>query len=194
MPWHNSGLQAARTDISMQVSNILFLISVSIDLMCVWFMHISSNDKDNANERKESLLSVSRVPLILYKDNESECNESLLLYCRAHLILYKDNANERKESLLSISRVHVIFDKDTNKIITQASMSTNFYPYAVRWRFNMMLWAGDGCVSCLITPLYAMAERMKKRRCCEPLCDIKSYLCIRKSGAYAVWLRCFYYR
>ena len=73
-------------------------------------MHISSNDKDNANERKESLLSVSRVPLILYKDN----------------------ANERKESLLSISRVHVIFDKDTNKIITQASMSTNFYPYAVR--------------------------------------------------------------
>ena len=73
-------------------------------------MHISSNDKDNANERKESLLSVSRVPLILYKDNESECNESLLLYCRAHLI----------------------FDKDTNKIITQASMSTIFYPYAVR--------------------------------------------------------------
>ena len=25
--------------------------------------------KDNANERKESLLFVSRVPLILYKDN-----------------------------------------------------------------------------------------------------------------------------
>ena len=73
-------------------------------------MHISSNDKDNANERKESLLSVSRVPLILYKDNESECNESLLLYCRVHVILYKD----------------------TNKIIAQASMSTNFYPYAAR--------------------------------------------------------------
>ena len=108
--------------------------------------------------------------------------------------LCKDNASEWKESLLSVSRVHVIFDKDTNKIITQASMSTIFYPYAVRWRFNMMLWAGDGCVSCLITPLYAMAERMKKRRCCEPLCDIKSYLCIRKSGAYAVWLQCFYYR
>ena len=102
-------------------------------------MHISSNDKDNANERKESLLSISRVPLILYKDNESECNESLLLYCRAHLILYKDNANERKESLLLVSRVHVILYKDTNKIITQASMSTNFYPYAVRCRFNMML-------------------------------------------------------
>ena len=73
-------------------------------------MHISSNDKDNANERKESLLSISRVPLILYKDN----------------------ANERKESLLSVSRVHVIFDKDTNKIITQASMSTIFYSYAER--------------------------------------------------------------
>jgi len=56
-------------------------------------MHISSNDKDNANERKESLLSISRVPLILYKDN----------------------ANERKESLLSISRAHLILYKDTNK-------------------------------------------------------------------------------
>ena len=95
-------------------------------------MHISSNDKDNANEWKESLLSISRVPLILYKDNANERKESLLSISRVPLILYKDNANERKESLLSVSRVHVIFDKDTNKIITQASMSTIFYPYAAR--------------------------------------------------------------
>ena len=144
---------------------------------------------------------VSTFILSAAKIMQGECNSKAGKPCftgldiaEPKLIFYKDNANERKESLLSVSRVHVILYKDTNKIITQASMSTNFYPYAARWRFNMMLWAGDGCVSCLITPLYAMAERMKKRRCCEPLCNIKSYLCIRKSCAYAVWLQCFYYR
>ena len=45
--------------------------------------------KDNANERKESLLLISRVPLILCKDNANARNESLLLYCRVQIILYK---------------------------------------------------------------------------------------------------------
>ena len=48
-------------------------------------------DKENANERKESLLSI----------------------CRVQLFLYKENANERKESLLSICRVQLFFCKDT---------------------------------------------------------------------------------
>ena len=48
--------------------------------------------KDNANERNESLLSNSRVQLILYKDNANERNESLLSNSRVQLILYKDNA------------------------------------------------------------------------------------------------------
>ena len=47
--------------------------------------------KENANERKESLLSISRVQLF---------------FC-------KENANERKESLLSICRVQLFFCKDT---------------------------------------------------------------------------------
>ena len=48
--------------------------------------------KDNASERKESLLLFSRVPLILCKDNASERKESLLLVSRVPLILCKDNA------------------------------------------------------------------------------------------------------
>jgi hypothetical protein len=48
--------------------------------------------KDNASERKESLLLFSRVPLILCKDNASERKESLLLFSRVPLILCKDNA------------------------------------------------------------------------------------------------------
>ena len=47
--------------------------------------------KENANERKESLLSI----------------------CRVQLFLCKENANERKESLLSICRVQLFFCKDT---------------------------------------------------------------------------------
>ena len=61
--------------------------------------------KDNANERKENSLLISRVRLILYKDNANERKASLLLISRVRLILYKDNANERKASLLLISRV-----------------------------------------------------------------------------------------
>ena len=49
-----------------------------------------SYDKDNANERKVSLLTVSRVQLILCKDNANERNESLLSHCRVQLILCKD--------------------------------------------------------------------------------------------------------
>jgi hypothetical protein len=46
--------------------------------------------KENANERKESLLSI----------------------CRVQLFFCKENANERKESLLSICRVQLFFCKD----------------------------------------------------------------------------------
>ena len=49
--------------------------------------------KDNANERKESLLSISRVQLILCKDNANERKESLLSISRVQLILCKDNAS-----------------------------------------------------------------------------------------------------
>ena len=46
--------------------------------------------KYNANERKASLLLISRVQLILYKDNANERKASLLLISRVQLILYKD--------------------------------------------------------------------------------------------------------
>ena len=46
--------------------------------------------KDDANERKENSLLISRVQLILYKDNANEWKESLLLISRVQLILYKD--------------------------------------------------------------------------------------------------------
>ena len=73
--------------------------------------------KDNANERKESLLSVSRVQLILCKDNANERKESLLSVSRVQLILCKDNANERNVSLLTNSRVQLILCKDSAKIL-----------------------------------------------------------------------------
>ena len=54
--------------------------------------------KDNANERNESLLSNSRVQLILYKDMQGECNGkegkrsfTALDTAEPKLILYKDN-------------------------------------------------------------------------------------------------------
>ena len=47
---------------------------------------------DNTNERKGSLLLVSRVPLILCKDNASERKENLLLFSRVPLILCNDKA------------------------------------------------------------------------------------------------------
>ena len=51
--------------------------------------------KDNASERKESLLSVSRAQLILCKDNASERKESLLSVSRAQLILCKVKKKSR---------------------------------------------------------------------------------------------------
>ncbi|WP_068855889.1 hypothetical protein [Leyella lascolaii] len=68
--------------------------------------------KDNANERKESLLFISRVQLALYKGNANERKESLLFISRVQLALCKGNANERKESLLFISRVQLALCKD----------------------------------------------------------------------------------
>ncbi len=72
--------------------------------------------KDNANERKESLLLISRVQLILYKDNANERKESSLLISRVQLILYKDNARrvERGLVLTFPSAVYLIY-KDTGK-------------------------------------------------------------------------------
>ena len=52
-------------------------------------------------------LDIAEPMLILYKDNANERKESLLLISRVPLILCKDNANERKESLLSISQVQL---------------------------------------------------------------------------------------
>lgn len=52
---------------------------------------------------------------VLYKDNANERKESLLSFSRMQVILYKDNANERKESLLSLSRVQVILYKDSER-------------------------------------------------------------------------------
>ena len=54
--------------------------------------YVTVNAKDNASERKESLLIISRAQLILCKDNASERKESLLFISRAQLILCKDNA------------------------------------------------------------------------------------------------------
>jgi len=51
--------------------------------------------------------------LILYKDNANERKENSLLISRVRLILYKDDANERKENSLLISRVQLILYKDT---------------------------------------------------------------------------------
>jgi hypothetical protein len=39
---------------------------------------------------------------IFYKENANERKESLLSICRVQLFFCKENANERKESLLSI--------------------------------------------------------------------------------------------
>ena len=69
--------------------------------------------KENANERKESLLSICRVQLFLCKENANELKESLLSICRVQLFFCKENANERKESLHSICRVLLFFCKDT---------------------------------------------------------------------------------
>jgi len=49
--------------------------------------------KGNANERKESLLFISRVQLALCKDNANERKESLLFISRVQLALCKDKKN-----------------------------------------------------------------------------------------------------
>ncbi len=46
--------------------------------------------KNSANERKVSLLTICRMPPILYKDSANECKVSLLTICRMPPILYKD--------------------------------------------------------------------------------------------------------
>ena len=46
--------------------------------------------KENANERKESLLSICRVQLFFCKENANERKESLLSICRVQLFLCKD--------------------------------------------------------------------------------------------------------
>ncbi|OKZ27966.1 MAG: hypothetical protein BHV84_02355 [Prevotella sp. AG:487_50_53] len=56
------------------------------------------------------------MQLILCKDNANERKESLLFIFRVRLILCKNNANGRKESLLLISRVHLILYKDTQHV------------------------------------------------------------------------------
>ena len=49
--------------------------------------------KADANERKESLLSISRVQLSLYKADANERQKSLLLVARVQLSLYKGKNN-----------------------------------------------------------------------------------------------------
>ena len=46
--------------------------------------------KENANERKESLLSICRVQFFFCKENANECKESLLSICRVQLFFCKD--------------------------------------------------------------------------------------------------------
>ncbi len=60
--------------------------------------------KDNANERKESLLLISRVQLILYKDNARRVERGLVLtFPSAVYLIYKDTGKERHNQLSDIS-------------------------------------------------------------------------------------------
>ena len=56
---------------------------------------------------------VDAILLFVGKENANERKESLLSICRVQLFFCKENANERKESLLSICRVQLFFCKDT---------------------------------------------------------------------------------
>ena len=56
---------------------------------------------------------VDAILLFVGKENANERKESLLLICRVQLFFCKENANERKESLLSICRVQLFFCKET---------------------------------------------------------------------------------
>ena len=51
--------------------------------------------KENANERKESLLSICRVQLFFCKENANERKESLLSICRVQLFLCKETTFPR---------------------------------------------------------------------------------------------------
>jgi len=66
--------------------------------------------KDNANERKESLLFISRVQLDLYKGNANERKESMLFISRVQLALCKDNKSRLQRQynhiILSQSRMY----------------------------------------------------------------------------------------
>ena len=60
--------------------------------------------KDNANERKESSLLISRVQLILYKDNARRVKRGLVLtFPSAVYLIYKDTGKERHNQLSDIS-------------------------------------------------------------------------------------------
>ena len=51
--------------------------------------------KENANERKESLLSICQVQLFFCKENANERKESLLSICRVQLFLCKETTFPR---------------------------------------------------------------------------------------------------
>ena len=85
-------------------------------------------------KRSFTVPDTAEPTLILYKDNANERKASLLLISRVWLILYKDDANERKESLLLISRVQLILYKDTKfqilytqNILYMRYMHTEYY-------------------------------------------------------------------
>ena len=85
-------------------------------------------------KRSFTVPDTAEPTLILYKDNANERKASLLLISRVRLILYKDDANERKESLLLISRVQLILYKDTKfqilytqNILYMRYMHTEYY-------------------------------------------------------------------
>ena len=85
-------------------------------------------------KRSFTVPDTAEPTLILYKDNANERKASLLLISRVQLILYKDNANERKENSLLISRVRLILYKDTKfqilytqNILYMRYMHTEYY-------------------------------------------------------------------
>ena len=82
----------------------------AVDIACIGYddvlaplhtvvCHVVHISKDNANERKESLLAISQVQLILCKDNANERKESLLAISRVQLILCKDKTNRAQNKI-----------------------------------------------------------------------------------------------
>ena len=95
-------------------------------------MQAAGNSK--AEKPRFVVLDTAGAKLILCKDNANERKENSLLISRVRLILYKDNANERKASLLLISRVQLILYKDTKfqilytqNILYMRYMHTEYY-------------------------------------------------------------------